>query len=67
MAKVYCACGECKHNKNNVCKATEISLRSWNINTVNYGMKRMEECRTYAMSKEFKEIQKALGIGGDSK
>ena len=60
MAKVVCACAECKHNKNNICKAKEVKIRSWKINTVNYGMKRMEECLTYEMSEEFKELQKLL-------
>lgn len=60
MAKVFCACGECKHNEKNVCKAKEIELRSWKINTVNYGMKRMEECKTYEPSVEFKRIQEAI-------
>ena len=60
MAKVICACAECKHNKNNICKAKEVKIRSWKINTVNYGMKRMEECLTYEISEEFKELQKLL-------
>ena len=60
MSKVVCACVECKHNKKSVCRAKEINIRSWNIHTVNYGMKRMEECLTYEMSEEFKEIEKAV-------
>lgn len=60
MTRVLCACGECKYNKNNICKAKEVKIRSWKINTVNYGMKRMEECITYELSDEFKEIQKIL-------
>lgn len=60
MPKVICGHTECKHNKNKVCKAKEINLGAWLINTVHYGMKRMEECITYEESEEYKEIQKIL-------
>lgn len=58
MSKVFCARTECKHNKKNLCKAKNINLRAWQINTVNYGMKRMDECRTFEMSEEFKQLEK---------
>lgn len=60
MSKVFCARAECKHNKGNICKAKEVKIRAWEIDTVNYGMKRMDECLTYEMSEEFKEIKASL-------
>lgn len=62
MAKVICACGECKHNKNNICKAKEVKIRSWRINTVYHGIKRMEECLTHEKSEEFKQMERALQV-----
>ena len=60
MAKVYCARAECKYNKKNTCKAKEINLRAWHINTVYEGFKQMEECRTFEMSEEAKKIEKII-------
>ena len=60
MAKVYCARAECKYNNKNTCKAKEINLRAWHINTVNEGFKQMEECRTFEMSEEAKKIKELI-------
>lgn len=60
MPKVICAHAECKHNKNNVCKAKEINVGAWLIHTVHHGVKRMEECKTYEESEEYKFMKKAL-------
>lgn len=57
MAKVICARTECKYNKDGICKAKEVKLRAWHINTVHEGFKRMEECLTYEESEEYKITQ----------
>ena len=60
MPKVLCPRIECKHNKNETCKAKEVNIRAWHINTVYEGFKRMEECMTFEMSEEFKEIMELI-------
>lgn len=63
MPKIVCARFECKHNKGNVCKAKKVVLRSWGINTVHQGFKKMEECKTFEPSEEFLQIQKIISEG----
>jgi hypothetical protein len=58
MSKVWCARTECKHlNQKGFCGKKEISIRAWEINTVNYGKKRMEECLCYEPSEDWKKIK----------
>lgn len=57
MPKVLCPRIECKHCKDETCKAKEVEIRAWHINTVYEGFKRMEECLTFEESEEYKEIQ----------
>ena len=60
MAKVWCAAIECKHNKNNQCKAKEINLSEGHANTFFQGYLQFWKCRSYKESKETKEIKKLL-------
>lgn len=57
MAKIYCAEIECKHNKNNTCRAKQINLSSANILTVFEGRRSVWVCRTFEESEEYKEIK----------
>ena len=56
MPKVWCASIECKHNKNNQCKAKEINLAERNLHTVHEGFKRTWDCRCFAMDEETKRM-----------
>ncbi len=60
MAKVWCASIECKHNKNNQCKAKEINISDGHIHTVHQGYKQIWLCRSFAMSEIAMEMDKAL-------
>ena len=56
MPKVICATIECKHNKNNRCKAKDIHLADGHVNTVHQGYKHIWECRFFEMDDEGKKI-----------
>lgn len=60
MAKVWCASIECKHNKNNQCKAKEINISDGYIHTVHQGYKQIWLCRSFDMSESAKEIEQVL-------
>lgn len=60
MPKVFCAVLECKHNKNNRCKAPEISLSEEGVNTKHQGFKQFWTCNQYEMSEEDKKFYEEL-------
>lgn len=60
MSKVVCACIECKHNKNGICKKKEINLANGNIATVYEGRQNVWWCRMFELSDFAKEINEML-------
>lgn len=57
MATVYCAAIECRHNKDNRCKAKSINLSEGHIHTVHQGFKQVWTCRAFEMSDFAKRIE----------
>ena len=60
MAKVWCATLECKHNKNNQCRAKSINLSDGHVHTVHQGYKHIWECRCYEESNRAATLRKML-------
>ena len=60
MKEIHCGSVECINNNDGKCKLKEISLASWNINTVNHGRKDMWECKQYTPSEAYGLIKKFL-------
>lgn len=61
MTKVWCATIECKHNKNNRCRAKEINLSDGHVHTIHQGYMQYWKCRSFEESKATKEIKKLIG------
>ena len=60
MSKVVCAALECKHNMEDRCTASEISLSEEGVNTRYQGYKQFWTCKMYEMSDEAKKFYEEL-------
>lgn len=62
--RLFCASGECVHNKDNECHAGKISLSDMAVTTKYQGRMHLWECKQYMPSEEFvrmgEEIKKIL-------
>lgn len=57
MTKVYCPCLECVNNKDQRCKAKEVSLTWRSLATVNEGRQEVWVCKQYQVSEEMQVIE----------
>lgn len=66
MPTVYCAAIECKHNKDNKCKAKSICLSEGLVHTVWNGVEQIWRCKEFEMSEDAKRMQEELAqiMGG---
>ena len=62
MPTVYCAAIECKHNKNNKCKAKALTLNESHVHTIHQGFKQFWTCKQFEESEEAKATMEALGL-----
>ena len=60
MTKVWCPCIECIYNKNQRCKAKELSFKHRNMATVNEGRVDMWVCDKYQIDEKSQEIVEQL-------